>query len=241
MAITRFGLNDPELSEKPASLISVVLSMSLAITVLTLILFSWIAGEMREGDILQFDVNIRSFVHSFSSPAVTKLMFALSFMGATGMMVILVAAAILFIVKKWYRALGWLALTMVGATVLDVALKYGFHRARPVPFFGAVPHTYSFPSGHALFSFCFYGVMAGLINARVRSNWLRVIVWCVAAVMVASIGLSRIYLGVHYPSDVIAGYLAGAIWVSTMITVDRLRKTRSGVKLATASDEANHS
>jgi undecaprenyl-diphosphatase len=54
--------------------------------------------------------------------------------------------------------------------------------------------------------------------------------------MVAGIGLSRIYLGVHYPSDVLAGYLAGAIWVSTMITMDRLRKSRSGLKVATVAD-----
>jgi undecaprenyl-diphosphatase len=58
---------------------------------------------------------------------------------------------------------------------------------------------------------------------------------------VGGIGLSRIYLGVHYPSDVIAGYLAGAIWVSTMVTVDRLRKTRSGLKLATVSDPTPNS
>jgi undecaprenyl-diphosphatase len=235
MAITRLGLNDPELSEKPASLISVVLSVSLAITALTLILFSWIAEEMLEGDTLLFDASVRGFVHSFSSPGLTKVMFALSFMGATGMMAILVAAVVLFLVKRWHRALGWLALTMLGATALDFALKYGFHRARPVPFFGPVPHTYSFPSGHALFSFCFYGVMAGLINARVRPRWLRIAVWCAAAVMVLGIGLSRIYLGVHYPSDVIAGYLAGAIWVGAMITIDRLRKTRSGLKLERVS------
>jgi undecaprenyl-diphosphatase len=70
----------------------------------------------------------------------------------------------------------------------------------------------------------------------VRSHWLRVLVWFVAAVMVAGIGLSRIYLGVHYPSDVMAAYLAGTIWVSTMITMDRLRKLRSGLKVATVSD-----
>ena len=238
MAITRLGLSDPEYSEKPASLISVVLSLSLVTTVLALSLFSWVAGEMREGDTLQFDTNVRSFVHSFSSQGITRLMFDLSFMGATGMILILVAAIALFVIKRWYRALGWLALTMAGATVLTIALKYGFHRARPAPFFGPVPHSYSFPSGHALYSFCFYGVIAGLINARVRSQALRIVVFLMAAVIIAAIGLSRIYLGVHYPSDVVAGYLAGAIWVSTMVTVDRIRKTRSGVKLATVSDPA---
>lgn len=237
MVITRLGLNHPEHSEKPASLISVVLSMSLAITVLAIILFSWIADEMREGDTMRFDDSVRGFVHSFSSPATTKFMFATSFMGAGGLIIMLIAAVILCLLKKWYRAVGWLALTMVGATVLDVALKYGFHRIRPVPFFGAVPHSYSFPSGHSLFSFCFYGVMAGLTNARVRSPWLRATVFSAAAVMIALIGLSRIYLGVHYPSDVVAGYLAGTIWVSAMITMDRIHTTRRGLKIETVADE----
>jgi undecaprenyl-diphosphatase len=78
--------------------------------------------------------------------------------------------------------------------------------------------------------------MAGLINARVRSLWLRVSVFSAAALMVVLIGLSRIYLGVHYPSDVIAGYLTGAIWVSTMITMDRIHKTRRGLKIDTVAD-----
>ena len=236
MAITKLGLNDPEHSEKPASLISVVLSMSLAIAVLGIILFSWIADEMREGDTIRFDDNIRSFVHSFSSPATTKFMFAMSFMGSGVLELMLIAAVILCVVKKWYRALGWLALTLAGATILSVTLKYGFHRSRPDVFFGGLPHSYSFPSGHSLYSLCFYGVMAGLINARVRSLWLRVSVFSIATLMIALIGLSRIYLGVHYPSDVIAGYLAGAIWVSTMITMDRIHKTRRGLAIDTVPD-----
>jgi undecaprenyl-diphosphatase len=95
-----------------------------------------------------------------------------------------------------------------------------------VPFFGAVPQTYSFPSGHSLFSFCFYGVLAGLITARIESRPLRILIWILAATLVFSIGLSRIYLGVHYPSDVLGGYLAGTIWVSTMLALDRLRTRR---------------
>jgi undecaprenyl-diphosphatase len=237
MAITRLGLSDPEASEKPVPLITAALVVSLSIAVGAILLFSWIAGEMREGDTVRFDEGLRSFVHSFASPGLTHFMFAMSFMGATGMVIVLAAAIGLCVWKKWYRALGWLALTMVGAFILNVTLKDGFHRARPVPFFGRLPHTYSFPSGHALFSFCFYGVMAGLINDRVRSHWLRVLVFGVAVLMAGLIGLSRIYLGVHYPSDVVAGYLAGTIWVSAMIVADRLRKTRSGVKVETIPEK----
>jgi undecaprenyl-diphosphatase len=71
-------------------------------------------------------------------------------------------------------------------------------------------------------SFCFYGVLAGLYSARIRSRSARLVIWVVSGVLIAGIGLSRIYLGVHYPTDVIAGYLAGAVWVSTLLLVDRL-------------------
>src|SRR4029079_16939452 len=142
MAITRLGLNDPEQSEKPVRLITAALLGSLTISILTLVLFSWIADERREGDTARFDEGIRSFVHSFASPGLTHFMFGMSFMGATGMIALLVAAVGLFAWKRWWRGAGWLLVTMVGAGILDTTLKYGFHRARPEPFFGALPRTY---------------------------------------------------------------------------------------------------
>ena len=77
-----------------------------------------------------------------------------------------------------------------------------------------------------MFSFCFYGVLAGLLTRRIRSRMLRVLIWTLAAVLLAAIGLSRIYLGVHYPSDVMAGYLAASLWVSTLVALDRVRVQR---------------
>src|ERR1051325_9242719 len=109
---------------------------------------------------------------------------------------------------------------MVGSLVLDLTLKYIYHRTRPTAYFGIAPHSYSFPSGHALCSFCFYLVLAGLLSARIRSLALRIMIWTLAIVMVIIIGLSRIYLGVHYPSDVLAGYLAAAVWVGAIIVFD---------------------
>jgi undecaprenyl-diphosphatase len=113
-----------------------------------------------------------------------------------------------------------------GSVVLDTSLKLLFHRVRPEPFFGPLPHSYSFPSGHALSSFCFYGILAGLLDTRIRSLAVRISIWIVAALLVLAIGVSRIYLGVHYPTDVIAGYVAAAVWVSTLIYADRMRSAR---------------
>ena len=126
--------------------------------------------------------------------------------------------------------LGGHAIDSAGALALDMTLKYAYHRTRPIAYFGAAPLSYSFPSGHALCSFCFYGVMAGLLSARIKSLAWRVAIWIAAAVLVIAIGLSRIYLGVHYPSDVLAGYLAAAVWVGTVIVLDHVRKVRSSRK-----------
>jgi undecaprenyl-diphosphatase len=105
---------------------------------------------------------------------------------------------------------------MAGAVVLDNLLKYAFHRVRPEPFFGISPETYSFPSGHVLFSACFYGMLGLVFAADVRSVLSRAAIWAAAALLVSAIGLSRIYLGVHYPTDVIAGLLVGLFWLGAM-------------------------
>ena len=236
MALTRLYLNDPEQAPKPVGFISEVLLASLAAAVGALLLFTWLSEEMLAGATARFDSAIRLWVHGFASPALTAAMRMITEMGSVGLSAVLIAAIIIFWIKDWKRAIGWLLLSVLGATILSVTLKYGFHRPRPVPFFGVVPHSYSFPSGHSLFSFCVYGTLAGLINARVRSLWLRVLVWLVAGLLVVAIGLSRIYLGVHYPSDVIAGYLAALVWVSSLVVADRLRKTKKGLKVATVSD-----
>ena len=236
MAITRPGRNDPEQTPKPLGFITAVVLASLAAALVALALFTWIAEEMLEGETAHFDAAVRGWVHGFASPGMTSAMTAITDMGSQGLGVAAVIAVVVFLIKGWKRAAVWIVISLAGATLLSLALKNGFHRPRPVPFFGRLPHSYSFPSGHALFSFCFYGVLAGLITARVRSLWLRIFVRSSAATLVLAIGLSRIYLGVHYPSDVVAGYLAALVWVSALVIADRVRKTRRGLKVATVSD-----
>ena len=223
----------PEVEEapKPAGLMTGIAVVSLVLAVLSLLLFSWIATEVREGDTTQFDLSVRNWIHQFFTPRLTRVMTVISELGANGLITAFLISLAVFLSLRWRRAALWLVFTMAGALVLDLALKYGFHRPRPAPFYGPLPHTYSFPSGHALFSFCFYAVLAGLVNDRVRSLWLRILVWITAIFLIAAIGLSRIYLGVHYPSDVIAGYLAAALWVSAMILLDRLRLYRGRLRI----------
>ena len=200
---------------------------SLACAVLALVFFSWLAEEVFRGETDRFDVSVRTFVHHYSSASLTKWMQSITFLGAPSVLFLLfVICSGYFLLAKWLRGAAWLGVGVVGSVLLDTTLKLLFHRARPEPFFGSLPRSYSFPSGHALSSFCFYGILAGLLDTRLRSLPVRITIWIVAAVLVLAIGVSRIYLGVHYPTDVIAGYMAAAVWVSTLIYVDRMRSAR---------------
>jgi undecaprenyl-diphosphatase len=110
-----------------------------------------------------------------------------------------------------------LVVAAAGAEILDQLLKLLFHRQRPEAFFGySQPGSFSFPSGHAISACVFYGVAAALIAARIDSRLQKAVVWIVAALLAGLIGLSRIYLGVHYPSDVVAGYAAAVVWVAAL-------------------------
>jgi undecaprenyl-diphosphatase len=217
----------PDEAELPEpSYLEAGVAISLAAAVLSLFFFAWIAEEMLKGSTARLDLAVRGWVHQFASPAMTRTMTAISLFGYNVLIVELVLALAIFWFLRWRRAAAWLTVTMAGALALDLALKYAFHRPRPQAFFGVEPQSYSFPSGHALCSFCFYGVLAGLIAARARSMIFRVAAGVVAATLVAAIGLSRIYLGMHYPSDVIAGYLAASMWVASLLALDRWRRMR---------------
>jgi membrane-associated phospholipid phosphatase len=139
-----------------------------------------------------------------------------------------VLLAVVFVWHRWWRGAIVLLVAMAGAGVLDTALKLAFRRTRPTPYFGyALPESYSFPSGHALFAFCFFTAGAALLAPRLQHPALRVLVWTVAATLVLAIGFSRIYLGVHYPSDVLAGYTVGLLWSSVLIVGDRMAHVRA--------------
>lgn len=205
------------------------ISVSFVAAMLSLLLFAWLAEEVLEADTIRFDNFVRSAVHGWASPGLTSFMRTITWIGSVQFLVPFVAVCVAaFLYVRWRRGVFLLLITVAGAIPLDAALKVAFHRARPLPFFDIrAPQSYSFPSGHALFAFCIFGVLAAITTARTKRVWLRVGIWVVAGAMVFLIGLSRIYLGVHYPSDVVAGYLAAAIWVSTIAVVDRWRRRRA--------------
>lgn len=215
-----------------------LLIAALGISVGALVFFGWLTEEMLEGDTLQFDNSIRSIVHQFATPALTGLMQLSSFLGSTLFLSIAtVSALIAFWLLKRRHAATLFAVTMIGGSLLLLTLKNVFQRARPEPFFDTIlPASYSYPSGHSLLSFCFYAALAAILTRRIERKSIQIIVWIIAFVMIGLIGISRIYLGVHYPSDVLAGYTAAVIWVVAIAVADRLWRHQ---KEKTAQNNAN--
>lgn len=138
---------------------------------------------------------------------VTSVMRMASSVGGTGGRLVLMAIAIIWLlVDRRGRDALWLVATVVGGTLLNLALKQLFAEPRPdlLPHLDIV-HSYSFPSGHAAGNLIFFGALAML--ARSRAGWV------VATLCIVVIGVSRIWLGVHWPSDVVAGWIEGVGWL----------------------------
>jgi phosphatidylglycerophosphatase B len=190
-------------------------------------LFAVLALGVANGRADAFDAAIRNQIHAHATSGFTEIAQLLSL---TGSAIVWVPGLAVAIVAFWMihdrRRAFALAIVMAGATLLDNGLKLVFHRVRPDVFFGVLPDTFSFPSGHALFSLCFYGALGAVFATQLRSTAIRIAIWILIAFLVLCIGLSRIYLGVHYPTDVLAGFLAGGAWLSGVCGTGLVRSAR---------------
>ncbi|URW74722.1 phosphatase PAP2 family protein [Sphingomonas donggukensis] len=180
-----------------------------------------LASEVREGEVLSFDRTLMLAMRTPGNPAVPLggpgLASAMRDMTALGggpvLTMVVVLVAVFLLLKRQYRPAALVVVaTASGGVAISVA-KWFFARARPdlVDHMVAVASK-SFPSGHAGNSAIVYLTLASLLFPVIREARLRVFVVAVALLLVGAIGVSRVYLGVHWPSDVLAGWLFGALW-----------------------------
>jgi undecaprenyl-diphosphatase len=215
-------------------LLGLELFAGLLLAILSAAIFLWLSNSVFMGSTIFFDDYVRQTLHESSTKTFTDLMKIASFLGSFIWLFPLGLVFFLcFLIVKWHRAAMLFLIGMAGEQIMDPLLKNFFHRARPETFFDyPVPLSYSFPSGHAFAALCFYGILAWLIAERAESAFLKTAIWIVAFPLIFFIGLSRIYLGVHYPSDVLAGYLMAFVWVMTIAIADfwlEQRKKRTSV------------
>ncbi len=201
---------------------------SIVVAAAALLSFGWLAEEVLQSETQAFDDAVRAAIHRLASPGMTSAMQVFSFLGSG---TLLVALSLLTIVIFLYihrpRSAHLMGITMAGAVALDLLLKHAFHRGRPVPFFGTAPSSYSFPSGHAFGSLCFFGALAGILSEHASTPRARFFIWTCAALLVGLIGFSRIYLGVHYPSDVLGGYCSALVWVGAIGILNHVLNNRA--------------
>lgn len=180
-------------------------------------LFFAIADEVPEkGAMIRVDNAVTNWLQAHGTEGGEKIFVGVSYLGAQVLTAVLVATAIAFIVRRNWRHLGVLAVTCGGGALLNGGMKLIFHRARPTYAAEFKTTSWSFPSGHAMDSLIVYGLLAYWLGTRWREK--RQLIYAGAALLIGAIGYARIYLGVHFLSDVIAGYSAGAVWLFVCIT-----------------------
>jgi undecaprenyl-diphosphatase len=183
--------------------------------------FGLLTALVAAGITQPFDERVLAWAAGHRTPRLDRVMLEATMLGASILLYAVVAVAILFL---WLmRQRGPLLLLLFaggGGPLVNNALKHAIARARPE----VVEHladvfSPSFPSGHAMNSIVVYGIIAFVVGRFDRAPWLRTLSWSIAALLVVVIGATRVYLGVHYPADVVAGWLAGVTWIGVVTAV----------------------
>jgi undecaprenyl-diphosphatase len=205
--------------------------------------FAWVASHVRRGTTQAFDVAVLEWLGAHRTPAMDRAMLEITFLG-TGLVVLVivgVAAMFLWLTRHKYSATLLLAAT-AGGIILNSVLKLGFARPRPhVLGWQAQVASSSFPSGHAMSAAVVYGTVAYLAARLQKHRLTRVLTMLAAAIFIVLICASRLYLGVHYPSDVVAGVLVGLAWaafcMATLEAVQRYAARRPTVRKHERTEE----
>ena len=209
------------------------LTVGLVIIILGGWIFADIAEDMRPNESLfAFDQQVTNWFHAHASHGLTTAARVVTTFGSVGFVTVasVVCAFFLLRPRAWDRLLAF-GLTMVGGSALNIILKHLFHRQRPILENPLVTlSSFGFPSGHTMGSTLFYGFLALLAVHSLKTWRQRLLAVLAAVVMIAAVGLSRIYLGAHYLTDVLAAIAAGVVWLAlcwTAVETFRRRHRRS--------------
>ena len=216
------------------------LGLHLTIGILIVVFSAWCFSEIAEqlgpsSGVVAVDESVINWFHERAEPPLTTAARAISLLGSVAFLIFAsVACAAAF---AWRRAWDWLlalSITMLGGSLLNILLKHFFQRQRPVLENPLVTLTsFGFPSGHTMGATVFYGLLALIAAQALIGRRSRFLALCLAVVLVAAIGTTRIYLGAHFLSDVLAALAAGILWLTfswTTVEAFRMRRKRAGAR-----------
>jgi membrane-associated phospholipid phosphatase len=206
-----------------ASLITTISIVGLASCLLILFVLAKLAEEVLERESFAFDTNFLLWLHQFANPSLDKLMLLITNLGNPNTVVIV--AVINFLLLWWRRyrqEAKFFVLACLGALILNTGLKLFFSKPRPELWHRLISEkSFSFPSGHALGSMVLYGFIA--YELATHYPHFAKVIYSFTIILIAAIGMSRLYLGVHWPTDIIAGYGVGFLWLMICITMLKLQ------------------
>lgn len=183
--------------------------------------FGVVQDYIADDPLVQADLRVMFFVQTLREPAYNSVMLFLTYLGNWQVISVgsVVFAILMYLSRQWWW-LGAFAASILGEQIISQVAKFTFHRARPNLDNALLAASgNSFPSGHALVAFAFYGFIACYAMAQTRSWWGKTLILASVVPLILGIGFSRIYLGVHWPSDVIASFALGPAWVTTVFIV----------------------
>lgn len=185
-------------------------------------------------EITAFDYQLSSYLYNLHSPLLNIIMKGITHAGdlLVQTAITILVVILLFALRKWRTGL-WYGLTvLVGAGFLNVTMKELYSRARPSQIEPLVEiGGYSFPSGHSMGSVIVYGGILFLIARFIRSKQIKFLISLVIPLLIISIGISRIYLGVHFPTDVLGGFSLGLAWILLSISLLGLKYTENELQI----------
>jgi undecaprenyl-diphosphatase len=196
------------------------LGAGLALAALALVGFGLGAGVLHAaGATVALDRVLDDWLHVRAGPGGVRAMKWVSAVGGSTGMGVLCAGGVIVLARR-ERSLAWVwGLAYAGVAALDVGLKHLFRRARPV-FPNPFVHigTYSFPSGHSMGSVLGFGMLAYALSRVVRRRATRAVCVALCALGALAVGYSRMYLGAHFYSDVLGGYVTGSVWLAACVS-----------------------
>jgi membrane-associated phospholipid phosphatase len=195
--------------------------LGVALTLFALAIFLKLGEDVVNKEVISFDASITQFVYTFRNPLLNTIMIIISFFGGEIFLGSGIIATILFLLKKQKKDALIFSFTLFSGIGLNLLLKDMFQRPRPQLMPLVHEASYSFPSGHAMNSVMFYVCLSFFVFRKIKNAKLRNILTITAGGLIFLIGISRIYLGAHYPSDVIAGYMAGLCWFVVVLLFEK--------------------
>lgn len=169
------------------------------------IIFLDLLEDVLNNEIMNFDLAVYNFIISFKSNSLTNIFKFITFFGSSIPLISICIISFLFIKNK--KIPMYISINLIVTAIFNLLLKNIIRRNRPVGYRLVEETGFSFPSGHSMASMAFYGLIIYLIFKYVKNKYARVALCTFLSILIVAIGISRIYLGVHYASDVFAGFM----------------------------------